>query len=270
MVDAVDKVFAGSIPDVYDDYLVPLIFEQYADDLAGRIGALGPREVLEIAAGSGVVSRAVATVLDSSARFVVTDLNLPMLDRAASMQDDPGRVEWKPADALDLPFEDDSFDVVVCQFGVMFFPDRVRAYREARRVLGEGGAFLFNMWDRIEENDFAFEVTRALSEVFPDDPPSFLPRTPHGHYDTAIYRSELEAAGFSQVTIEPVEAVSVASNPAIPAVAYCQGTPLRNEIEARNPPSLEEATARATEAIRRRFGDGEVRSRISGFVITAR
>lgn len=270
MVDAVDKLFTGSIPDVYDDYLVPLIFEQYADDLARRTAVLDPQDVLEVAAGSGVVSRAVASVLDSSARFVVTDLNPPMLERAASIQDDPGRVEWQPADAVDLPFEDASFDLVLCQFGAMFFPDRVRAYREARRVLAEGGAFIFNMWDRIEENDFAFEVTRALIEVFPNDPPSFLPRTPHGQYDTATYRTELEAAGFNQITIEPVDAVSVASNPAIPAVAYCQGTPLRNEIEARKLPGLEEATARVIDAIRQRFGDGEVRGRIRGFVITAR
>jgi SAM-dependent methyltransferase len=171
---------------------------------------------------------------------------------------------------MDLPFEDESFDLVLCQFGAMFFPDRVRAYQEAHRVLAGGGALIFNMWDRLEENDFAFEVTRALVEVFPDDPPSFLPRTPHGHYDPAIYRSELEAAGFSRITIEPVDAVSSASNPAIPAVAYCQGTPLRNEIEARNPPNLEEATARATDAIRRQFGDGEIQSRIRAFVITAR
>ncbi len=270
MVDAVDKVFAGSIPDVYDDYLVPLVFEQYANDLAQRTAALNPRGVLEVAAGSGVVSRAVAAVLESSARYVVTDLNPPMLDRAASMQDDPDRVEWQAADALDLPFDADTFDLMLCQFGAMFFPDRVRAYREARRVLGEGGSFIFNMWDRIEENEFAHEVTRALAEVFPDDPPSFLRRTPHGHFDTTTYRSELEAAGFSDVDIEPVDAISVAADPAVPAIAYCQGTPLRTEIEARYPPSLEEATARATDAIRKRFGDGVIRSRMRGFVITAR
>jgi ubiquinone/menaquinone biosynthesis C-methylase UbiE len=270
MVDAVDKVFAGSIPDVYDDYLVPLIFEQYANDLALRTAALDPRGVLEVAAGSGVVSRAVAAVLDSSARYVVTDLNPPMLNRAASMQNDPDRIEWHPADAAELPFEADSFDLVLCQFGVMFFPDRVRAYREARRVLRAGGSFILNVWDRIEENDFAFEVTRTLAEVFPDDPPSFLRRTPHGHYDKTTYRSELEAAGFIDVEIEPVDAISVAADPAIPALAYCQGTPLRTEIESRNPPSLEEATALATDSIRKRFGDNEVRSRIRGFVITAR
>ena len=269
MVDAVDKVFAGSIPEVYDEYLVPLIFEPYAEDLARRTRSLDPANVLEIAAGSGVVSRAVAAVLDSSAQFVVTDLSPPMLDRAASVQDDPGRVEWQPADAMDLPFEDESFDLVLCQFGAMFFPDRVQAYQEAHRVLRQGGAFIFNMWDRIEENDFAYEVTRALADVFPDDPPGFLLRTPHGHYDPATYRSELQTAGFSRVTVEPLDVGSVAPSPAIPAVAYCQGTPLRNEIEARYPPSLEEATARATDAIRLRFGDGEVRSRIRGFVVTA-
>jgi len=211
IVDAVDKVFAGSIPDVYDDYLVSLIFEQYADDLAQRTAALNPRRVLEVAAGSGVVSRAVAAVLKPSARYVVTDLNPPMLDRAASMQDDPDRVEWQAADALELPFEVGTFDLVLCQFGAVFFPDRVRAYRETHRVLREGGSFIFNMWDRIEENDIAHEVTRALAEVFPDDSRSFLRRTPHGHYDTATYRSELEAAGFRDVEIEPVDAISVAA-----------------------------------------------------------
>lgn len=270
MVDAVDKVFAGSIPDVYDDFLVPLIFEQYADDLARRTATFDPQRVLELAAGSGVVSRAVAAVLAPTTRYVVTDLNPPMLDRAASRQDDPGGVEWQPADAMNLPFDEASFDLVLCQFGAMFFPDRVAAYEETRRVLGEDGAFVFNMWDRIQENDFAFEVTRALEEVFPDDPPRFLPRTPHGHYDTEKYRAELKAAGFRDVTVEPVDAISIASNPFIPAVAYCQGTPLRTEIEARGEPGLEEATARTAEAISKRFGNGEIRGRIRGFVVTAR
>jgi ubiquinone/menaquinone biosynthesis C-methylase UbiE len=270
MFDAADSVFADSIPEVYDEHLVPLIFEQYANDLARRARDLDPREVLEVAAGSGVVSRAVAAVLDASARYVVTDLSPPMLKRAESMEVDQGRIVWRRADAMDLPFDDDSFDLVLCQFGVMFFPDRVRAYREARRVLRGDGAFVFNMWDRIEENDFAFEVTRALADMFRHDPPTFLRRTPHGHYDTAIYRSELAAAGFEQVTVEPVGAVSTAPNPAIPAIAYCQGTPLRNEIEARNPLGLEESTARATDAIRERFGDRCLESRIRAFVITAR
>lgn len=267
----VDKVFAGSIPDVYDEYLVPLIFVQYAQDLAGRTAAVvDPGAVLEVAAGSGVVSRAVAPKLGAQTRYVVTDLNPPMLERAAAMQDYPEQIEWQPADALDLPFADDTFDLALCQFGAMFFPDRVRAYAEAHRVLEPGGRFIFSMWDRIEENDFADEVTTALADVFPNDPPSFLRRTPHGHYDPAVYQAELNTAGFEEVTIDTVDQISTAANPAIPAIAYCQGTPLRNEIEARSQPSLEEATNLATDAIGTRFGASSVQGRIRGFVITAR
>jgi ubiquinone/menaquinone biosynthesis C-methylase UbiE len=265
-----DRVFAGSIPDVYDEYLVPLIFEQYAQDLAERTVAVNPGAVLEVAAGSGVVTRAVAPVLGPQTRYVVTDLNQPMLERAASMQHDPAQIEWRPADAADLPFVDNTFDLVLCQFGVMFFPDRLKAYAEAHRVLRPGGRFIFSMWDRIERNEFADEVTTALARVFPDDPPSFLPRTPHGHYDPATYQAELGAAGFDRASVDAVDEISVASDPAIPAIAYCQGTPLRNEIEAMNPPGLEEATALATEAIRARFGEFDVQGRIRGFVITAR
>ena len=265
-----DKVFTDPIAEIYDTHLVPLIFEQYAADLAERTEILAPESLIEIAAGSGVVARAVAPVLAPGTRQVVTDLNPPMLDRAASVQPDLGLIEWTPADALDLPFDADTFDLALCQFGVMFFPDRVRAYSEARRVLRPGGSFVFNMWDRIEANDFAHVVTDAMATRFPDDPPQFLPRTPHGHYDTEVYSSELKAAGFSDITIEPLDAVSAAAGPDIPAVAYCEGTPLRNEIEALDPGGLEEATDQATQALAGRFGDGRIEGRIRAFVITAR
>ena len=265
-----DKVFTGSIPEVYDSHLVPLIFEQYAADMATRAAALGPDAVLEIAAGSCVVARAVARELSTSTRHVVSDLNAPMLERAASVQPRPELIEWLPADALDLPLDDNIFDLVLCQFGCMFFPDRIASYREARRVLKPGGAFVFNMWDRIEENDFANVVTKALAEMYPSDPPQFLARTPHGHYDTAVYRAELEAAGFDEITIEPLDAISAADSPAVPAVAYCQGTPLRNEIEALDPFGLVTATDVAASAIASYFGAGPVEGRIRAFVITAR
>jgi ubiquinone/menaquinone biosynthesis C-methylase UbiE len=265
-----DKVFTDSIAEIYDSHLVPLIFDQYAADLARRTAAIGPDAVLEIAAGSGVVTRAVAPVLRPGTRYVVTDLNPPMLERAASMQPDPEGIEWKPADAVDLPFDDDSFDVVLCQFGAMFFPDRVKAYGEVRRVLRPGGAFIFNMWDRIEENDFAHVVTEALAEIFPDDPPLFLARTPYGHYHTDVFRSELESAGFSDVTIETLDEISAADSPAVPAIALCCGTPLRNEIEARDGPDLDEATEHAADAIRARFGEDAVEGHIRAFIITAR
>jgi ubiquinone/menaquinone biosynthesis C-methylase UbiE len=264
-----DKVFAGSIPENYDRHMVPLIFEPYAADLAGRAAAFSPTAILETAAGSGVVTRALAPRLSPGASYIVTDLNQPMLDYAASRQPADSRIQWRQADALALPFESGAFDLVCCQFGAMFFPDRVAGYREAKRVLKPGGRFLFNVWDRIEENVFADDVTNALARIFPDDPPRFLARTPHGYHDTALIRSELEKAGFSQVAIETRAEQSRASSPRIPAVAYCQGTLLRNEIEARDPGKLDAATDHATSAIAEKHGPGAVAAKIQAHVIVA-
>src|SRR5688572_3462352 len=133
-----DKLFAGSIPEIYDEYLVPLIFEPYAEDLAARLISRPVANVLELAAGTGVVTRRLAAVLRGDVSIVATDLNQPMLDRAARTGT-ARPVDWRQADALQLPFADASFDAVICQFGVMFFPDKVRAFAEARRVLRPGG-----------------------------------------------------------------------------------------------------------------------------------
>lgn len=263
-----DKVFAGSIPENYDRHMVPLIFESYARDIAQRVAALAPKAVLETAAGSGVVTRALASVLSPDASYVVTDLNQPMLDYAKAKHGADSRIRWQTADAQALPFEDAAFDLVCCQFGAMFFPDRPSGYREARRVLKPGGCFLFNVWDRIEENVFANDVTNALAALFPNDPPRFLARTPHGYHDTALIRSDLAKAGFSDVVIETREALSRAPSPRYPAVAYCQGTPLRNEIEARG--NLEAATDHAASVIEGRHGSGEVAAKIQAHVILAR
>jgi ubiquinone/menaquinone biosynthesis C-methylase UbiE len=165
-----DTVFAGSIPQFYDSLMVPLIFEAYAAIMADVVAELSPASVLETAAGSGVVTRALAPKLGVGARYVVTDLNQPMLDYAAARQAADRRIEWRQADALNLPFEEATFDVVCCQFGVMFFPDRIAGYAEARRTLRPGGRFVFSAWDRIEENAFADEVTNAVATVFPHDP----------------------------------------------------------------------------------------------------
>ena len=264
-----DKVFAGSIPENYDRYIVPLIFERFAADLAQRAASLSPGAVLEIAAGTGAVTRALAPKLSPDARYVVTDLNPTMLDYAASRQAPDSRIEWRQADALALPFENAAFDLVCCQFGAMFFPDRLLAYREAKRVLKPGGHFLFNIWDRIEENVFADDVTNALAKFFPDDPPRFLARTPHGYHDTALIRSELEDAGFSRVAIETKAERSSASSPRLAAIAYCQGTPLRNEILARDAGKLEAAIDCAASAIADKHGNGAVAAKIQAHVVLA-
>ncbi len=264
-----DKVFAGSIPENYDRYMVPLIFEAYAADIAQRAAALSPSAVLETAAGSGVVTRALAPRLSPGASYTVTDLNQPMVDYAASRQPPDTRIAWRQADALALPFEDATFDLVCCQFGAMFFPNRIAGYREARRMLKPGGHFLFSVWDRIEENVFADDVTNALAAIFPNDPPRFLARTPHGYHDTALIRSNLEDAGFSRVAIETKADQSRAASARVPAVAYCQGTLLRNEIEARDAGALESATAYATSVIADKHGSGPVAAKIQAHVIVA-
>jgi ubiquinone/menaquinone biosynthesis C-methylase UbiE len=264
-----DKAFTGSIPENYDHYLVPLIFESFARDMAQRAAELSPSAVLETAAGSGVVTRALAPRLSSDANYVATDLNQPMLDYAATQQVADNRISWRKADAQALPFEDSAFDLVCCQFGVMFFPDRQSGYREAKRVLKPGGCFLFNVWDRIDENVFADDVTNALAEVFPKDPPRFLARAPHGYHDPALIRSELEKAGFCSVVIETRAEQSRASSPRHPAVAYCQGTPLRNEIEARDAGMLEAATDYAASKIANRHGSGKIAAKIQAHVILA-
>lgn len=268
-MDQSDAVFAGSIPKVYDTLMVPLIFEGYAVHMAELVSEASPVSVLETAAGSGVVTRMLAPKLGVGARYVATDLNQPMLDYAASRQGADARIEWRKADALDVPFEDATFDVVCCQFGAMFFPDRVAGYAEARRVLRAGGRFVFSVWDRIEENVFADDVTNAVATVFPHDPPRFLARTPHGYHDIALIREDLSCAGFADFSITTREDVSRAPSARHVAVAYCQGTPLRSEIEARDASLLQLATARATAAIASRHGEGPVTGKIQAHVIVA-
>lgn len=264
-----DSIFAGNIPNIYDEYLVPLIFDSYADDLAERVASLEPKSVLETAAGSGVVTRALAPRLSRHARYVASDLNQPMIDRAASMQPANNRIVWKQADALNLPFQDEGFDVVCCQFGVMFFPDKVEGYKSACRVLQDGGRFVFNVWDKIEENEFARSVTDSAATCFPDNPPMFLARTPHGYHDVGTIEAELFSAGFRHIEFETIANESRAENARQPAIAYCQGTPLLNELEARDPARVTEITELSAANIEREFGLGPISGKIQGHVIVA-
>jgi SAM-dependent methyltransferase len=262
-----DTAFAGSIPQFYERYMVPLIFEPYAADLALRAVRRHPSRVLEIAAGTGVVTRHLARTLPPGGSIVATDLNQAMLDQAAA-EGTTRPVEWRQADALHLPFSDAYFDVVVCQFGAMFFPDKARAFAEARRVLRSGGQFIFNVWDRIDQNEFADTVTQAVGTLFPDDPPRFLARTPHGYHDPSLIAQDLARGGFTRSPeLTTLAARSRADSPRIPAVAYCQGTPLRGEIEARDPSRLIEATDIATSAIAHQFGSGTVDGKIQAHIV---
>ena len=263
-----DKGFTGSIPKVYDKYLVPLIFEPYAADLVNRLRSRSLSRVLEIAAGTGVVTRALASALPESVSIVATDLNQAMLDQAALIGT-KRTVDWRQADAMQLPFEDGTFDAVLCQFGVMFFPDKAKAFAEARRVLRPGGVFIFNVWDRITENEFVDTVTVALATCFPNDPPRFMVRIPHGYHDPHTIERDLANGGFTKsARIATVAERSRAESALVPAIAYCQGTPLRSEIEARDASRLDEATDIAAEAIAQRFGRGAVDGKIQAHIVT--
>jgi SAM-dependent methyltransferase len=264
----IDRAFGDSIALVYETDLVPLIFQPYAADLANRLAATAPARVLEVAAGTGVATRALAAVLPPTTAIVATDLNQAMLDRAAAVGISRP-VEWRQADAMRLPFEDGTFDTVVCQFGMMFFPDKPAAFSEVWRVLRPGGRFVFSVWDRIEWNEFADTVTTALAALFPHDPPRFLARTPHGYHDRTIIERDLAQAGFdTPPRFETVTAQSRASSARVPAVGYCQGTPLRNEIVAQGASRLAHATDVAADAVAQRFGAGPVDAQIQAHLVS--
>jgi len=262
---ATDALFTGSIPALYQRYLVPMLFAPYARDLAARAAALAPRRILETAAGTGVVTAALLEAAPD-AEITATDLNQAMLDAAAAAIRAPN-VRFQAADAQALPFADASFDLVVCQFGVMFFPDRVAAYREARRVLRPGGHFLFNAWGRIEDNPLSEAVTEAVAGLFPNDPAAFLRRVPFGYHDIARIEEDLHAAGFEEIEVETVAKRSRIGSAREAATGLCHGSPLRAEIEARG--NLDDVTDSAAAALTRFEGPDGVDAPMSAHVVNA-
>ena len=262
-----DHRFAGSIPEIYQRYMVPLLFEVYAEDLAARVAALRPRSaVLELACGTGVLTRRLSPVLPG-VRLTATDLNAPMLELAASLSAS-AEVTWQPADAEHLPFGDAAFDVVACQFGVMFFPDKVRAFAQARRVLRVGGAFAFNSWDTLESSALAHTVNQTLSARYGDQLVEFMARVPHGYHRVDDIRRDLSAAGFGEVEQVTLTETSRAASARDAATAFCHGTPLRHGLEALG--ALTEGTELAAQAIAARFGPGEVEAPMRAHVFVAR
>lgn len=240
--------FSGSVPEKYEQLMVPLIFRPYAQELTRRASALAPRRILETAAGTGAVTRCLHEALPD-AQIVASDLNSPMLDLARErVRSD--RVSFVEADALELPFEADSFDLVLCQFGSMFFPDKVRAHAEARRVTRSGGHYLLAIWDRIERNALTNCAQQALIECFPEDPPLFMSEGPFGYHDRLRIESDLHEAGFDIVEIETLELRSLGSSAHDAAAALFYGTPMGVEVEERKAGSSERVFKAVESALR--------------------
>jgi ubiquinone/menaquinone biosynthesis C-methylase UbiE len=262
----IDTVFAGPVPQIYDRYLGPLLFQPFAEAVAERL-SVADRAILETASGTGIITRVVAAKLPQSV-ILATDLNPAMLEVAAeSLQ--AGNLKWQQADAQSLPVDAASFDAVLCGFGVMFMPDKVAVFREARRALVRGGRFIFTVWDRIETNPLMHIADHTTASLFPDDPPHFLARIPCGYHDGDRIERELRDAGFTSVRIEEVQRDADVPCPLEPAVGCCQGTPLRSEIEARDPAGLIRVTNTVAAAMTEQFGNGSFRAPMQALLITA-
>lgn len=264
---ATDIVFAGSIPAIYDRYMVPLIFEPYARLVAKRAAQYGPLRILETAAGTGIVTQALNAAIPD-AEIVATDLNPPMLDQAARRITSPN-VRFEMADAQALPYPDASFDLVVCQFGVMFFPDKVRANAEARRVLRENGRYMLVIWNSIETNLATRVAGRAVAELFPGEELRFYERVPFRYHDVGQIEHDLLAAGFTDIELETIELRSRAASARDAAIALVQGTPMRGDIEAIDPGQLGAATDAAETALRQFEGPNGFDAPMSAHLVTA-
>jgi ubiquinone/menaquinone biosynthesis C-methylase UbiE len=255
--------FNHSTPTLYDRYMGPLLFEPYARLIAERAALFQPARILETAAGTGIVTRALNEALPQ-AQIVATDLNRVMLDFAAQRVRSK-QVAFHTADAQDLPFPDGSFDLVVCQFGVMFFPDKVRANREAWRVLLSGGHYLLVSFDRLEFNPVPKMTQDAVAALFSEDPPDYMERGPFSYGDPMLIEHDLVAAGFADIQCETVTLSSrVRARDA--AQGLVLGSPFRSEIERRDPSALDRALNAVTEALRPLDGKDAA---ISAHVVTA-
>jgi ubiquinone/menaquinone biosynthesis C-methylase UbiE len=267
MVGNDGDAFGGSVPEFYQRYMVPLHFAPHAQVLAARLADLRSGHVLEVAAGTGAATRALRLVLPDAVRITATDLNEAMLEQAR-LQPGAEGVEWQSADAASLPFPDGSFDAVVCQFGVMFFPDRLAGFREALRVLRPNGRYLFNVWDRMEVNLLSATAQRVIGKLFPENPSS-------GHFtafscaDRGSIRANLTETGFGQIDIEEIAGFSRTPSAQLAATSYIHGGVLRNEIASYGPGSLDRATSALLAEIEVRFGNGPVEMPNQALLVTA-
>jgi SAM-dependent methyltransferase len=258
--------FSGSVPAFYDRYLGPVLFEPYARDLVARLPTADGFRVLELACGTGIVTRRLREVLGDSATLVATDLNEPMIDYARAAVQAPGIV-WQQADAQALEFEDGSFDIVVCQFGFMFLPDKVQGFREARRVLASGGVLLANVWESLDANPAPGAIHATVAALFPADPPRFI-ETPYGYHDVERIRADMAAAGWEDVQLEAVHVQSRGESAADFAAGFVLGSPLSHELAERGGDPDAVAVA-LTDALIPVGGERPFRPALAATVITA-
>jgi ubiquinone/menaquinone biosynthesis C-methylase UbiE len=247
--------------------MVPLLFRPYAKVLSERAAAFGPAKILETAAGTGVVTAALAEAL-SEAEIVATDLNQAMLDVAAERVT-AANVSFREADALDLPFDDETFDLVVCQFGVMFFPDKVAGNAEARRVLRDGGHYLVAIWDEIESNPLSDLAHRTMQGLFPDNPPMFMKRGPFSYGDPARIRSDLQEAGFADIRIDTIELKSRSPSAHDAAFGLTYGSPMGVELADYGGDALDRTFAKFSADARAMEGPSGFEAPMSAHIVTA-
>ena len=260
--------FTGSVPENYDRYLGPVLFEPYARDLAVRVDVGEGARVLELACGTGILTRLLRERLPRGARLTATDLNEAMIDYAARKFSHDGEVEWRQADAADLPFDDESFDAVACQFGFMFVPDKAKAFGEARRVLKPGGSLIFNVWDALGRNDLAHVAHTTISKFFESDPPTFY-QVPFSLHDPEAVTSLLTSAGFKGIKSTPLALPSVSPSAEEVARGLVKGNPVIMAIRERMPSDVEKIEAAVAEAVAARCGDRPVEGEMRAFVFTA-
>jgi SAM-dependent methyltransferase len=263
MVSDDDRLWLDSMAEAYDRWLGPAVFRPFAVDLARRAAFHRPDRILELAAGTGVLTRELVAVLPD-AELLATDLNPAMVSLGSTRVPS---ADWEQADALRLPYPDGRFDLVVCQFGAMFFPDKAAAYTEARRVLRPGGCLLLNTWDVVATHGFGAALMAGLERAFPGDPPTFLVAIPHGYADRDVVVSDLTAGGLETVVAESVTLEGHAVSAAEVAVGYCTGTPIRAAIEARA--DLDATVSVVSEEMVRQLGSGPVTARMTAHVFEA-
>jgi ubiquinone/menaquinone biosynthesis C-methylase UbiE len=264
-----DAAYVGTIPQHYHRGIGPFLAEPFAWHTAERIGTRAPKVVLETACGTGIVTRRLRDALPRDALLVASDLNEPMLAVARHAVGASADVAWARANMCDLQFGDAGFDTVVCQFGLMYVPDKLAAVREARRVLKLGGRFLVTTWAPLDRNPIIGLAHRTLGAVFPGDPPQYLARAPFGHGDPDALADLLVTGGFRDVVVDVVEKAAVSRSARELAVGLIKGYPMVDEIKLRGEARLPEAVVAVAKAIGRQFGEAPVKARITALVASA-